>query len=516
MRYSLILFSLLFFIDVVAKIPEGYYKEADNLTSLELKKALKSIIDKHEVLSYEKLWDYYPYTYYVPSNEAQVLDMYSGNTYFFTDHSSMDKEHVVPKSWWGGSTAEGPGCDLFNVIPADHTANVAKSNYSLGEVRGEGSFDNGFVKVGSSGTRGFFGTVFEPKDEYKGDFARIYFYVATCYQEIEWDLFEADALTWPEEQTLKDWIIPMLLSWNESDPVDEVEIRRNEDVYKYQKNRNPFIDYPELANYIWGDKSQEAFIFSDHEALEGFSNDNMKISAPTFSIESGSLDSPKRVSPGIELSITGVTPGATLYSQIDDGKWEEVFPYNNNSLAKKKINILEDTKIKAFCSLDGYANSDTCFSYYKVEDLVSQYLLYDAFDDVSKGGNTSTSSSSSLWMGDFNFPITEKVYQAGGAIRLGTASQRGLISSRELELTGGECLIFLDVKGWTKVEGDLIVDLTGAPSKTVNYSSTMSDGFEHITLDFDNVGPKAILTLSTSDKRAFVDNIIVVDKKKDI
>ncbi len=502
---------LLIAIQAIANIPQDYYLKANGLKSMELKQALKDIILKHKELSYEKLWDYYPYTYYVTNNESQVLDMYSSSTYFFSDHSSMDKEHVVPKSWWGGSVKEGPGCDLFNVIPADHVANVAKSNYSLGVVRGQVSFDNSVVKVGSSGTIGFFGTVFEPSDEYKGDFARIYFYVATCYQDIEWDLFESDAFTWPEEQTLKNWIIPMLLSWNENDPVSEAEITRNENIFKYQENRNPFIDYPELADYIWGEKSDEEFNFSEHKALEGISNNNMKILMPSFSIDYGKKENPKKINKATKLTISSTTPDSYLYTNINDTGWQETSP-SSNSIAKITITISDSTFIKAYCSLDGYANSDTCFAYYKEVDFSKDYLLYEAFDEISKGGNTSTSSSSSLWNGNENFPIIDKVYSAGNALRMGTASQPGYITSKKINTLGGDIIVEFDVKGWTEVEGGLKVEITGNQAKIVNYSSTMKDDFEHIILEFSDVSPYPTLSISTTNKRAFIDNIIITQK----
>lgn len=115
-------------------------------------------------------------------------------------------------------------------------------------------FDNGVSKIGYpvSGQGGGAQYVYEPADEYKGDFARTYFYMVTCYQNLTWNS------TWMLQQndypTLNSWAVNLLLQWHRDDPVSQKEVDRNEVVYGYQNNRNPFIDFPDLAEYIWGNK----------------------------------------------------------------------------------------------------------------------------------------------------------------------------------------------------------------------------------------------------------------------
>ena len=103
--------------------------------------------------------------------------------------------------------------------------------------------------------------VFEPCDEYKGDFARIYFYVATCYPDVDWRNRSDVNVSFRQEDypTLKSDILPLLLQWAKNDPVSEWEITRNDRVYSEQLNRNPFVDFPNLAEYIWGDSIDFAF-----------------------------------------------------------------------------------------------------------------------------------------------------------------------------------------------------------------------------------------------------------------
>ena len=170
----------------------------------------------------------------------------------------MNKEHVAPQSWWGKGTSIAVGNDLFQVIPSDAKANSAKGNFPLGEVSGSTVFSNARMKTGDDahGDR-----VFEPCDEYKGDFARIFFYVATCYPDVNWQDRSDVNVSFRKEDypTLKEDILPMLLRWSKNDPVCEWEITRNERAYGEQGNRNPFVDFPNLAEYIWGDSVDYAF-----------------------------------------------------------------------------------------------------------------------------------------------------------------------------------------------------------------------------------------------------------------
>jgi len=110
---------------------------------------------------------------------------------------------------------------------------------------------------------GYRGLVFEPGDEYKGDIARTFFYMVTCYQDFQWKNNASNFLNQNTYPVFKDWAIEMLLQWHREDPVSPKETNRNEAVYKIQKNRNPFIDYPELAEYLWGENIGQTFDFDN-------------------------------------------------------------------------------------------------------------------------------------------------------------------------------------------------------------------------------------------------------------
>ena len=251
--------------------PDGYYAKADGKKKEALKAAMHDVIAPHKKISYGNLWISYEEVDYLSKTNAQgqhqVMDYYSDEIHYFTGTGSavsgMNKEHVAPQSWWGGGTGIAVGSDLFQVIPSESNANSAKGNYPLGKVTGAVSYpskgtSNSRMKTGKDANGDM---VFEPCDEYKGDFARIFFYVATCYPDVNWqDRGDVNVSFRREDYpTLKADILPMLLQWSKNDPVCEWEITRNERVFKEQGNRNPFVDFPNLAEYIWGDSVDYAF-----------------------------------------------------------------------------------------------------------------------------------------------------------------------------------------------------------------------------------------------------------------
>ena len=248
-------------------IPSDYYSAADGKCGSDLKWALSQITLEHTVFSYGELWYRYEYTDVVPGTDTQVFDYYSPVVYHFIGNGAApagaNKEHVCPQSWWGGGAICAAYTDLFNVMPSETGANSAKSNYPLGVVSGTPRYQNPNMKVGTSARPQYTGNVFEPCDEYKGDFARIYFYVATTYANAPWgnkkSVVGTVAFTQELYPTIQPWLLDLLMAWNAQDPVSEWEILRNERIFAEQHNRNPFIDYPQLADYIWGTDSQTPF-----------------------------------------------------------------------------------------------------------------------------------------------------------------------------------------------------------------------------------------------------------------
>ncbi|MDE5645045.1 MAG: endonuclease [Muribaculaceae bacterium] len=262
-----------------ASYPEGYYNRMDGKRKETLKTAAKQCVQSHKRLDYSDLPEYWQYSDVYPDlvdGMKRWWDMYSDALYLIRpgqtgrqsfSSNKMQREHAVPKSWWkkAGSVEYTPAySDMWNLYPSDGAANQAKLNYPFGETRTT-TFDNGVTKVGApkAGYGGGNSHVFEPADEYKGDFARAIFYMATVYDDLQWVydyMFVSN--TYP---TLVPWAANMLLQWARQDPVSQKEIDRNNYVEQYQGNRNPFVDFPNLAEYIWGIRQDETFIISEQE-----------------------------------------------------------------------------------------------------------------------------------------------------------------------------------------------------------------------------------------------------------
>ncbi|MCM1521486.1 MAG: endonuclease [Muribaculaceae bacterium] len=265
-RFLLINAVILSAAAATAAIPNGYYNKLDGKTGAALKQAAYETVSPHtQVSSYSNLPRYFQTTDVHP--ESMIWwDMYSNVVRYAPNFSGLNREHSLPKSWWkvNNDVEYTPAyVDLFHLYPADGPANQAKSNYPLGEVNmASGTkFDNNVSIVGYpvSGQGGGAPYVYEPDEEYKGDFARTYFYMATAYQNLQWSTSGQWMLQRNAYPTLNPWAVALLLKWHRDDPVSQKETARNEAVYSFQNNRNPFIDFPDLAEYIWGTKVGEPF-----------------------------------------------------------------------------------------------------------------------------------------------------------------------------------------------------------------------------------------------------------------
>lgn len=253
-----------------AQEPSGYYKKAEGKNQAALLTQLCAIIGPHTNVGYDGLWDVYEDSDVRPGTNY-YWDMYSTSQFrigqkkcgnYSNVGDCVNREHSFPKSWFKeGSPMKS---DAFHVYPTDGKVNGQRSNFPYGECSGGTTLasHNGvdaLGKLGKSTFPGYTGTVFEPVDEYKGDFARTYFYMAACYND-KIGSWSSPMLAGNAYPAFSSWAINLLLKWNEQDPVSQKEIDRNNAVYKHQRNRNPFIDHPELADYIWGDKKNSGWV----------------------------------------------------------------------------------------------------------------------------------------------------------------------------------------------------------------------------------------------------------------
>lgn len=252
-----------------AEAPAGYYASCEGKTGKALLQALCDVVGPHTNVGYDGLWEVYEKS--DVRDNGTLWDMYStkewprnfkqcGNYKLVGD--CVNREHSFPKSWWGGGK-KVQYSDAYHLYPTDGKVNGQRSNLPFGECEGGKVLaSNGNVRpLGRAGTStfpGYSGTVFEPDDMYKGDFARTYFYMAAAYNDEigNWDSPMLAGNNYPAYTT---WAVDLLLKWTRQDPVSQKETDRNEAVSGFQHNRNPFIDHPELAEYIWGNKKGVAW-----------------------------------------------------------------------------------------------------------------------------------------------------------------------------------------------------------------------------------------------------------------
>ena len=251
-----------------AAIPNGYYSTAMGKADRELMLSLHQKIKGHYKVSYDKLWEKFKTT---DCNGTTIIDRYSNSQFTYSTNQCgtysgvgdcYNREHSVPNSWWGGNNGETDTMytDLYHMYPVDGFVNSKRGNYPFGDCDRGTNWGTG--KLGTCTHNGYSGTVFEVADEYKGDFARTYFYMVVRYMDRvgSWTKTEGSAVfTNSSYKHLTPWAISQLLEWHRNDPVSTLESNRNEAVYGIQHNRNPFIDHPELAEYLWGNQTGYAW-----------------------------------------------------------------------------------------------------------------------------------------------------------------------------------------------------------------------------------------------------------------
>ena len=264
MRITLLsLLLTVLFVTTKAQPPANYYSTATGKIGAELKTALYNIIKGHTDVKYDGLYNVYKTSDAKP--DGSVWDMYSNCSFSYSVPSDkcgnyskecdcFNREHSFPQSWFNKSSPMVS--DAFHIYPTDGKVNGMRSNYPFGTVTNPTYISGNGSKLGPCSFPGYTGTVFEPLDEYKGDFARSYFYMATRYENLiaNWQSNgnANEVLNGTSFPCFDPWVVSLLLSWNTFDPVSDKEKTRNNVVYSYQHNRNPFIDHPEYANMIWG------------------------------------------------------------------------------------------------------------------------------------------------------------------------------------------------------------------------------------------------------------------------
>ena len=484
----------------VAAIPENYYYDVNGKKNADaILNTLCSIIDDHNVINYQALEPYYEQTDFY--NDT-LWDMYSTCT-FYMSHANVpqsavcdgwNKEHLVCQSWLGSGPMVS---DLFNVYPTDARINNLRSNYPYGVV---GSGFNGFSKdpqhhglgkLGSSTTSGI-GTCYEPDDQYKGDFARSFFYMVARYRNNILNDGNGAKMFTSNPTNLTVYSLSFLLDWHRADPVSQKEIDRNQAVYGIQHNRNPFIDYPELVEYIWGTRVGQT----------------IDLSTMTPTCEGGGYDPSQVTKYGVSWSVCG-----TIIA-------------TDSIIAGRAVTALPDTPVSCSTTSDvfmGWATapidgtSDQTPALYKsVSDIpviAADMTLYAVFAHAEQGAvvapvvytydeehtegwtNTAENKNNSYWLLDKGKILTSPEVNLAG------------LSSIEVNIRtyGGTQYCNLDVKaGDTQIAtivatgGKTLTDYTwtntqplsgiSALTFSTNYNTNQGIGFTRVTINATGSG----------------------------
>ena len=255
---------------VQTNIPQGYYDQANNLSSDELKEALHQIISNHVIFPYTSnstdTWDILQESDQDPNENNNMILVYtgrsqekgyrdgSGNYSQYengngTQSNSWNREHIWPKSHGFPDEDDNAYTDVHNLKPCDRSVNSS---------RGTKDFDFGGNQHSEASDCLTDSDSWEPPDYVKGDIARILFYMVVRYDpgvDHENNTFDLELVDYTTPNNTEPILgkLSSLLDWHLSDPVDDFEINRNEIIFGFQENRNPFIDHPNLVNYLWGD-----------------------------------------------------------------------------------------------------------------------------------------------------------------------------------------------------------------------------------------------------------------------
>lgn len=227
--------------------PEGYYKRVNlNDDSEVIKETLGQIISANYVKhSYKDNNTVLKYTDPDPKGSGKAICIYSGRA---LDSGAWNKEHVWAKSHGFPNESYEPYCDAHHLRPSTTKINSTRSNKDFGEV------PNATPDAYGNKTNN---VLFEPRDEVKGDIARMMFYMETRYgSNTKYNLKLVNSQT-TSASNLNGRFgnLETLIKWHYEDPVSKEEIYRNNVIFdNYQHNRNPYIDHPEYVDYVYPSK----------------------------------------------------------------------------------------------------------------------------------------------------------------------------------------------------------------------------------------------------------------------
>lgn len=532
-------FLLLFIaFQIYAQAPAGYYTDAVGKKDAELKTALYGIIGGPDVTSYSGLWTAFRNT--DKRTDGKVWDIYSNTTnYVFGDDQCgnyggegdcYNREHSFPKSWF--NDASPMYSDLYHLYPSDGYTNGRRSNYAFGEVGSiSWSSNNQFSKLGASNFTGYSGTVFEPNDLYKGDLARTYFYMVTAYENriSSWNSPHLNGTSYPG---FNSWSIELLLKWHRQDPVSQKEIDRNNAInYGHQSNRNPFIDYPELAEHIWGNRkgmnwsateiTEPTLINPRHGTTIDFGNvPYQQVTLQTVELRAINLTGDLTISLS-SLNSTFSTPVTTITKSEAEAGYTLTFSVNPQTTGIQNATLTVSGGGIASSTIQLTANSTSQFLALPATDIAPEsftanwtlsdgalsYILnvytYSHTGVVSKTLLEETFNIKGLPSGWSKIGYMDN--NEAGSARLASGSSNGGITTPALDLSVPTTLKIV-AKSWLGDNSDMYIQINGAQYSTI----TLTNDFMEYIIELPAFTSSSTITiLANKNKRLYVDNVIV-------
>ncbi len=450
-RIIITLFLAIAFCSAYNQIPSGYYDSANGLTGDALKSALNDIIDGHTEISYTAAKEALKETDEDPLNSNNVICLYTGWSYpkndFGNGSEDWNREHTWSKSHGDFGDSPPAGTDIHHLRPADASVNSSKNNrdFHIGTTQ--------YID-GSGPTDCYKDTdIWEPRDNVKGDVARMIFYMATRYEgengEVDLEIVDYVNTTGGTYEPYYGKL-STLLSWHNSDPVDSWEINRNSIIYSsYQGNRNPYIDHPEYVNSVWGTTNPEpsnqvvsfttptlaptsiTLTWNDNDGTNEADKFLILINTTgTFAtpIDGAEQNDDTDYSDGIgqanvshnteTYTLTGLSASTTYYM--------EIYPYTNFGL---NIDYKTDGTIP---STNGLTNVSNTYLFISEVTHPSDAALAK-FIEIYNGGNTSI---------DFNSEIWYISRQSNGGTTWGNMQLTGSLAAKDTYVISNDNVVF--------------------------------------------------------------------------
>ena len=516
-----------------------YYNAVDGKSGKNLFDAVHTVSKTgYKGVSYDGLWT--AYCAIDINSSGKVWDMYSNATSYTCGSSaqggnyskegdSYNREHSIPKSWFGGSTSSNtPGTDLLHVVPTDGYVNNKRSNYAFGEVATASytsksgcklgtaksiSISNSILSTSGASTQSCSKTpVFEPMDEYKGDFARGYFATMVRWANGDYQTFTTGdgaaifntAYDAAHYYGLTGYGVALLLKWHREDPVSQKEIDRNAGIQSKQGNRNPFIDYPELVEYIWGNHTGETVTLANL--------------TPTFD----GYTPPVTTTYTVILSRNGVTEAITGQSGTYNlpAKNTEADACDNwvfDGWSSSKVNETTTTQPGYITSVSSastvyavYAKTESSGSAPHRATMAESTVASVTFNDASSDGTADKSSSISELVNSASGISSysgSKVYAGTTGVKIGSGSATGTVTLT-LSSAANVKSVVVNAKKYGSDTGKLSVT---AGSTAIGSAQSPPASTGNLTFTAETaVANTTTISVSTSAKRAYIKSITVI------